>query len=201
MFWTMVLEKTLERLLDCKEIQPVNPKGNQSWIFIGRTYAEAETPVLWPPDWCEELTHLKRPWWWERLKLGGEGVNIGWDGWMASLTLWTWVWVISDSWCWRGKSGMLQSMGWQRVGHDWATELNWKQKSCWITPVWFLTVDAESSGLCCCLIEHMITHLSLIFCRNRLLSCWIISHKGPNAMEFLVVGEGCWVPWPRCPVV
>ena len=49
-FWTVVLEKTLENPLDCKEIQPIHPKGNQSWIFIGRTDAEAETPVLWPPD-------------------------------------------------------------------------------------------------------------------------------------------------------
>ena len=70
-FWT-VLEKTLESPLDCKEIQAVHPRGNQSWIFIGRTDAEAETPVLWPPD-VEELTYLKRLWWWERLKAGGEG--------------------------------------------------------------------------------------------------------------------------------
>ena len=84
-FWTVVLEKTLESPLDCKEIHPVHPKGNQSWILIGRTDAEAETPVLWPPD-AKKLTHLKRPWCWERLKAGGEGGNRGWDGWMASLT-------------------------------------------------------------------------------------------------------------------
>ena len=65
-FWTLVLEKTLWSLLDCKEVQPVNPKGNQSWIFIARTDAEAETPILS----CEELTHWKRPWCWERLKVG-----------------------------------------------------------------------------------------------------------------------------------
>ena len=70
--------------------------------------------------WCEELTHWKRPWCWERLKVGGE-----WDGWIASLTRWTWTWASSGSWWWTGKSGMLQSMGSQRVGHDWATELNW----------------------------------------------------------------------------
>ena len=68
-FWTVVLEKTLESPLDCKEIQPVHPKGNQSWIFTGRTDAEAQTPILWPP---EELTYLKRPWYWERLKVGGK---------------------------------------------------------------------------------------------------------------------------------
>ena len=95
-FGTVVLEKTLESPLDCKEIQPVNPKGNQSWIFIGRTVAEAETPILWPQ--CKELTHLKRHWCWERLKAGEEGNNRGWDVWMASLILWTWVWVSSGSW-------------------------------------------------------------------------------------------------------
>ena len=75
-FWTVVLEKTLENPLDCKEIQPVHPKGNQSWIFIGRTDAEAETLATW----CEELTHWKRPWCWKRLKAGGEGNSRGWDG-------------------------------------------------------------------------------------------------------------------------
>ena len=181
-FWTSVLEKTLESPLDCKEIQPVHPKGNQSWLVIEKTDAEAETPILWPPDeknwligkdpdagkdwrqeekgmtkdemvgcnhwldghgfgwtpgvgdgqeglvccgswghkesditeqlnwtlnihwkdwcwssrplatWCEELTHWKRPWCWERLTVGGEGDDRGWDAWMASLTQWTWVW-------------------------------------------------------------------------------------------------------------
>ena len=78
-FWTVVLEKTLESALDCKEITPVHPKGNQSWIFIGRTDTEAETPILWPPD-GKKLTHLKRPWCWERLKVGGEGDDSGWGG-------------------------------------------------------------------------------------------------------------------------
>ena len=75
--------------------------------------------------WCEELTHLKRSWWWERLKVGGEGDNRGWDGWMASLTQWTWVWVNSGSWQWTGRPGVLQFMRSQRVGRDQATELNW----------------------------------------------------------------------------
>ena len=90
-FWTVVLEKTLESPLDCKEIQTVHLKGNQPWIFIGRTDAEAETPIL-VATWCEELAHLKRPWCWERLRAGGEGDNRGWHGWMASPTQWTWVW-------------------------------------------------------------------------------------------------------------
>ena len=74
---------------------------------------------------CEELTHWKRLWCWEGLGAGGEGDDRGWDGWMASLTRWTWVWVSSRSWWWTGRPGVLQSMGSQRVGHDWATELNW----------------------------------------------------------------------------
>ena len=119
----LMLEKTLESPLDCKAIQQIHPKGNQSWIFIGRTDAEAETPILWPPD--EKLTHLKRPWCWERLKTGIEGDDREWDGWMASPTQWTWVWVNSGSWWWTERPGMLQSMGSQRVGHDWVIELNW----------------------------------------------------------------------------
>jgi len=69
---------------------------------------------------CEELTHWKRPWYWEGLGAGGEGEDRGWDGWMASLTRWTWVWVNSRSWWWTGRPGVLRFMGWQRVGHDWA---------------------------------------------------------------------------------
>ena len=83
--------------------------------------------------WCEELTQLKRLWCWERLKVGGEGDDKGWDGWMASPTQWIWIWVSSGSWWWTGKLDMLQSMESQRVGHDWATELNcheiWLQSS------------------------------------------------------------------------
>ena len=85
-FWTLVLEKTLESPLDCKEIQPVHPKGNQSWIFIGKTDVEAQTSIFWPPD-----THWKRSWCWERLKTGGEGDDRGCDGLMTSPTRWTWV--------------------------------------------------------------------------------------------------------------
>ena len=89
-FWTVILEKTLESPLNCKEIQPVTPKGNQSWIFIGITDAEAETPILWPPE-------LRRPWCWERLRAGGEGDDRGWDGCMASPTQGMWAWVSSWS--------------------------------------------------------------------------------------------------------
>ena len=127
-FWTMVLEKTLESPLDFKKIQPVHPKGNQYQIFIGRTDAKVETPILWPRDAKNWLTG-KRPWCWERLKAGGQGDDRGWDSWMASLTQWTWVCVNSGSCWWTGKAGMLQSMGSQRVGHNWATELNWTESN------------------------------------------------------------------------
>ena len=75
--------------------------------------------------WCKELTPWKRPWCWERLKAGGEVDDRGWDGWIASLTRWTWVWASFGSWWWTGRPGVLQFMGLQRVGHDWATELSW----------------------------------------------------------------------------
>ena len=119
-FWTVVLEMTLENPLDCKEIQPVHPKGNQSWVFIGRTDVEAETLATW----CEELTHWKRPWCWEGLGAGGEGDDRGWNGWMASLTQRTRVWASSGSWWWTGRPGVLQSMGSQSQTRlsDW-TEL------------------------------------------------------------------------------
>ena len=90
-FSTAVLEKTLENPLDCKEIKPVHPKGNQSWIFIGRTDPEAEAQILWPPDVKSWL--FGKDWCWERLMAGREGGNKGWDGWMVSLIQWTWVWV------------------------------------------------------------------------------------------------------------
>ena len=97
-FWTVVLEKTFESHLACKEIQPVHPKGDQCWVFTGRTDVEAETPILWPPDVKSWLIWKDPAWCWEELGAGGEGYDRAWDGWMASLTQWTWVWVDSRSW-------------------------------------------------------------------------------------------------------
>ena len=125
-FWTVVLEKTLESPLDYKEIQPVHSKGDQPWVFFGRNIVKTETSTL--ATSCEELTYWKRLWCWELLGAGGEGDDRGWDGWMASLTRWTWVWVNSGSWWWTGRPGVLWFMGSQRVGHDWVTELNWTEK-------------------------------------------------------------------------
>ena len=119
-FHIVVLEKTLESPLDCR-IKPVNPKGNQPWIFIGKT--EAEVPKLGPPDQggnsLEKSLMLGKT---EGRRREGE---TGWDGWMTSPTPWTWVWANSGR-KWRtGKPGVLQSMGLQRIRHDWATELIW----------------------------------------------------------------------------
>ena len=109
-FWTVVLEKTLESALDCKEIHPVHPKGNQSWIFIGRTDAEAETPILWPPDVKKRLIG-KDPGVGKEWRQEEKGTIEDKEDKMASLTQWTWVWVSSGSWWWTGKPGLLHRWG------------------------------------------------------------------------------------------
>ena len=100
-------------------------EGDQPWDFFGKNDAKAETPVLWPPHAKSWL--IGKEWCWEGLGAGGEGDDRGWDGWMTSLTRWTWVSVNSGSWWWTGRPGVLRFMGSQRVGHDWATELNWTE--------------------------------------------------------------------------
>ena len=97
-----------------KEISPEYSLEDWHWSWNSSTLA----------IWCEELTHWKRSWCWERLMAGGEEDDRGWDDWMASLTQWTWDWVNSRNWWWTGKPGMLKSMGLQIVGHNWSTELN-----------------------------------------------------------------------------
>ena len=117
-FWTV--------MLDCKEIQPVHSKGDQLWDLFGRTHAKAETPIVWPPhakSWLiGKISDAGRDWGQEE-----KGDNRGWDGWMASLTPWTWVWMNSRRLWWTGRPGVLRFMGLQRVGQDWATELNWTE--------------------------------------------------------------------------
>ena len=117
-FWTVVLEKTLESLWDCKEIQPVHPKGDQSWLFTGRTDVEAETPILWPPDvksWLIWKDPDAGKDWRQKEKGTADDEMVGWHH--LSILKWGWWWT--------GRPGMLQSMGSQRVRHDRATELNW----------------------------------------------------------------------------
>ena len=108
-FWIVVLGKALESPLDCKEIKPVHPKGNQPWIFIERTDAEAEALILghlmWRADALEKTLLLGK------IGKGGEGNDRGWDDWMASLTQWTWVWASSRRQWRTGKPGVLQSRG------------------------------------------------------------------------------------------
>ena len=124
-FWTVVLEKTLESL--GLQGDPTSPFWRGSvlgvhwkdwcWSWNSSTLATS----------CKELTHWKGLWCWEGLGAGGEGDDRGWDGWMASWTRWTWVWVNSRSWWWTGRPGVLWFMGLQRVGHYWATEMNWTE--------------------------------------------------------------------------
>ena len=134
----------LWRRLSAKELMLLNcGVGEDSWESLGMQgdpnspfWRRSALGFLWK-EWCwswnsstlaaswEELTHWKRLWCWEGLGAGGEGDDRGWDGWMASLTWWTWVWVNSGSCLWTGRPGVLRFMGSQRIGHDWATELNW----------------------------------------------------------------------------
>ena len=134
----------LQRKLSIKELMLLNfSVGEDSWESLGlqgdqtsQSWRKSVLNIHWKDwcwswnantlaTWCEELTHWKTSWCWERLSAGGEKEDRGWDGWMASPTQWTWGWASSRSWCWTGKPDILQSMGSQRVRHNWATELNW----------------------------------------------------------------------------
>ena len=153
-FWTVVVKKTLESPLDCKEIQLVHPSGIQSWIFIGRTDVEAETPIIWPPDVKNWLTG-KDPDAGERLKAGREGNDRRWNCWMASPIQWTWVWVGSGSWWWTERPSLLHTMGLQsRIQlSDW-TELRdlWlvcSLLSYYYLSSWFLIIFIGRLYYCC----------------------------------------------------
>ena len=125
-FWTVVLEKTLESPLDCKEIQPVHPKGDQPWVFFGRNDAKTETPVLWPPhakSWLIGKDSDAGRDWGQEEKGTTEDEMAGWHHRLDGCE----SWVNSWRWWWTGRPGVLQFMGWQRAGCDWATELNWTE--------------------------------------------------------------------------
>ena len=122
-FWTVVLEKTLESPLDCKEIQPVHSKGDLSLIFIGRTDAKAETPVLWPPQaksWFIKTDSDAGRDWGQEEKGTTEDKIAGWHHWLDGRES-EWTPGVGDG------QGGLACLGSQRVGHDWATELNWAE--------------------------------------------------------------------------
>ena len=140
-FWTVVLEKTLESPLDCKEIQPVYPKEDQSWLFIGKTDAEAETPILWPPHMKSWLIG-KDPDARRYLGAGGAGDDRGWDGWMVSLTQWTWVWVnlelVMEREAWHAAvHGVAKNQIWLSDWPDWTYFINKKkQLTCYNNKIW-----------------------------------------------------------------
>ena len=139
-FWTMVLEKSLESPLYCKEIKPINPKGDQSWIFIGRTDAEAETPILWPPAAKSWLTgkdpNAGKDWRWEK-KGTTEDEMVGWHHQLNGHGFGRTAGVGDVT----GRPGVLLSVGSQRVRHDWATELNWADgSSCIINVFWVVAL-------------------------------------------------------------
>ena len=144
-FWTVVLEKTLESPLDCKEMEPVNPKGNQPWIFTGRTDAEAEAPILWPPDAKSPLTG--KLWCWARLKVG-ERDDRGWEGWMASRSQRTWVWA--------GET-------WHASVHGVAKSRT--QLSDWTTSTWSLGMSqAQSVCVCVCVCVSVCVSVCVCLC-------------------------------------
>ena len=144
-----MLKKTVESPLDCKGIQPVHPKWDQSWVFIGRTDAEAETPVLWPPD-AKNWLIGKDPDAGLGLGAGGEGDDRGWDGWMASPTLRTWVWVNSGSWWWTGRLGMLWFM-------DTTERLNWTEAMFKLSK-YFWKFTSSTHEILEFLLFHCISH-------------------------------------------
>ena len=121
-FWTVVLEKTrvpwTARRSNQSILKNISPEYSLEGLML-------KLKLQYFGHLIKELTHLKRPWCWERLKARGEGDERGWDGWMTSPTQRTWVWVNSRSWWWTGRPDVLLSMGSQRVGHNWANELNW----------------------------------------------------------------------------
>ena len=182
----MVLEKTLERPLDCKEIQPVHPKGDQSWIFIGMI--DAEAPILWPPDaknWLiGEDPDAGKDWRWEE-KGTTEDEMVGWLHWLNGH-----VWVSSRNWWWTWKPGMLQSMGLQRVRHDWATEIH---RIFWVC-------DRCNRRHLCARTEHVLqTHWAslcfppgeqtLHFLETFFLVLWVLFSLEYVLLFYLIVGK------------
>ena len=159
------VEEDSRESLDCKEIQPVQPKGNEYWIFTAGTDAEAETPILWPPDVNNQLTGKQMLGKIESRRRRGQQ-RIKW----LSPTQWTWAWACSRSWWWTGKSGMLQSMGSQRVWHDWVAELNWTMKYV----------------LCCVMHSHLWLFVTP----------WAVALQAPLSMEFSRQEYWSGLPFP-----
>ena len=178
--------------------------GEGSWKSIGQQGDKTSQPsrkstlnIHWKDwcwssntlaTWCTESLHWywERPWYWERLRAGGKEDDRGWDGWMASPTQWTWVWVSSGSWWWTGRPGVLQSMRSQRVGHDWPTELNWTEPLPWHLLPWYSRMEwrmlnsvlrSQSSpnpqwrekGRLCLIFKMGPTFCSLFYCPHLVI--------------------------------
>jgi len=170
--------------------------------------------------WWDELTHLRRPWCWERLKAEGEGDDRGWDGWMASPTQWTWVWVSSGSWWWTGKPGVLQSMGLQRAGHNCATEMtDWCIVSCHLqwrfyiisslgsfyyvfSPLIAMTRTSKTvlnknteSGPSCLILAFSFALLSMMLAMGLSYLAFIMLRWVPPMPTFwrVFIINGCWI--------
>ena len=158
-FWTVMLEKTLESPLDCKEIQPVHPRGVKSWMFIGSSDAEAETPILWPPHMRSWLTgkdpDAGRDWGQEEKGMT-EDEMAGWHHWFDGR-----VWVNSGSWWWTGRPGVLRFMGSQRVGHDWAAKLNWTEP--YNSYIYFVTCPVQNTAPSILYIKYLESLLHHIY--------------------------------------
>ena len=164
----MVLEKTLESPLDCKEIQPVHSEGDQPWDFFVRNDAKAEAPVLWPAhakSWLIGKDSDAGRDWGQEEKGTAEDEMAGWHHWLDG----SWVWVNSGSWWWTGRPGMLWFMGLQRVRHKWATELNWTEQI-----GLFSHLRADAPWLKKGEAMTKITCLESLLCVVSFYQCWLI---------------------------
>ena len=169
-FWTVVLEKTLESPLDCKEIHPVHPKGDQSWISIGRNDAEVETPIQW-----KELTHWRRSWCWARWKAGGEEDDRGWDGPMASPTWWTGVWASSGGWWSTGN--LVCCSPWEK-SQTWLS--NWNEMNSLYSCHLFLISSASVRSIqflsfIVLIFTWNVSSVSLIFLKSQIFPFLLLS--------------------------
>ena len=195
--WTVVLEKTLGSPLDCMEIQPVHPRRDQSWIFIGRTDAEAETPILRPPDvknWLIWKDPDAGKAWRQEVKGTTEGEMV-----MASPTQWTWVSVNAGSWWWTGRPGMLRFMGSQRVRHDWVDwSVSINKLSKWVSSLLNVLIGPHQKW-------HLLSHLSKCIWALPLTLSSSLSRHSLLCSAFLdtvscifLSSTSFWFPWLDC---